>query len=250
MSNLLRLLVLVAMVVAMCFEPALADQAAYISESYAVHASELLKDSTAIRQFCAPCGDSAATPVTVHSVEAADTGNDGYWEVRVNGQGVDLAYTYYFSGGKWANVAMAVGLKVSDVPEFIGSNPERVEASETESSGPWRQQAITYSKAFDICAERAGNEPDSVLDCIAAERKLKDAMLNATYAKLMALLPEDRQQRLRAAERLWIGFRTENCNFYLYEGGGTSALIASASCNLRMTAAREQELKSLVNMNR
>jgi hypothetical protein len=99
--------------------PCVADQAAYIQKSDALAAKTLLSKVTTIKDFCAPCGDKEASTVSVKTIDIARTDSEDYWEVQVNGGGIDLAYSYFFTNNKWKNIAMEIGLSVSDVPEFI-----------------------------------------------------------------------------------------------------------------------------------
>jgi len=105
----------------------LADQQAYISESNALRAAELLVPGTELQSFCEPCGDLEPADVAITSVEAVATGYESFWEVLVNGTGIDLAYTYIAYEGHWQNMAMILGLEVSDVSRFIGSGATTVE---------------------------------------------------------------------------------------------------------------------------
>lgn len=99
---------------------ALADQAAYITKAQADKAAAFLKDKPEIRHYCAPCDDKGDRVEAVSSVEAAEAGYQNYWEVKVNGQGIDLAYVYYKTkGGKWKNVAKELNVKVHDVPKYL-----------------------------------------------------------------------------------------------------------------------------------
>lgn len=92
-----------------------ADQAAWITKKDADAGAALIVVGQELRDYCAPCGDRGYTSRSVASVIVAQP-NPGYWEVRVNGRGVDLAYEYVLSNGHWTNVATAAGLKVSGVP--------------------------------------------------------------------------------------------------------------------------------------
>ena len=92
-----------------------ADQAAWISKKDADAGAAVIVVGQELRGYCAPCGDRAYTARNVASVNVGQP-DPGYWEVRVNGRGVDLAYEYVLSNGHWTNVATAVGLKVSGVP--------------------------------------------------------------------------------------------------------------------------------------
>ena len=111
---------LITFIIASCLAlPALADQAAYIAKADADRAIELLKNTQTVKSYCAPCNDTAAKSIAVTSVTGADVNFQGFWQVSVNGQGEDLAYLYFLDNGKWRNVAIALGIPVEEVPEFI-----------------------------------------------------------------------------------------------------------------------------------
>lgn len=118
----------------------LADQQAYISESNALRAAELLVPGTELQSFCEPCGDLEPADVAITSVEAVATGYESFWEVLVNGTGIDLAYTYIAYEGHWQNMAMILGLEVSDVSRFIGSGATTVEEDRSPCTrGHWHR---------------------------------------------------------------------------------------------------------------
>ncbi len=101
---------------------ALADQAAYITKEQAEKAAAFLKDKKQIRHYCNPCddkGDRVEDISTVEAVAVADS--KPYWEVLVNGKGIDLAYVYYKDedGGEWKNLAKKMKIKVDDVPKSL-----------------------------------------------------------------------------------------------------------------------------------
>ena len=99
---------------------AFADQAAYITRTQAEKAAAFLKDQKQIRHYCAPCDDKGDRVEEISTVEAADAGYRGYWEVKVNGEGIDLAYVYVQTkDGKWKNLAKEIGVKVRDVPKEL-----------------------------------------------------------------------------------------------------------------------------------
>ena len=97
-----------------------ADQAAYITEKQAKKAVKLLMKKKQIIHFCEPCGDTEIRTEDIETIEAVKTDTENYWEVKVNGKGIDLAYTYYKrKKNKWKNVAMKLKIDVSDVSEYI-----------------------------------------------------------------------------------------------------------------------------------
>jgi len=101
----------------------MADQAAWITKEQAGRGAALIRKSGVIKHYCEPCGDSfyrteyVSTSVAVKAV-GSDAG-DPYYEVRVNGKGVDLAYVYLLSGDRWVNAAMLLDIEVTGVPENL-----------------------------------------------------------------------------------------------------------------------------------
>lgn len=105
---------------------ALADQAAYITKEQADKAVAFLKDKAEIRHYCAPCSDKGDRVEKITTVEAVKVDYQHYWEVRVNGKGVDLAYIYYRPDGDddWKNVAKKLKIKVKDVPKKLDDDDD------------------------------------------------------------------------------------------------------------------------------
>ena len=99
----------------------LADQAAYITQAQAQKAAAFLKDKKQIRHYCNPCDDKGDRVEDISTVEAvAVTDSKPYWEVLVNGKGIDLAYVYFQDkDGDWKNLAKKMKIKVSDVPKSL-----------------------------------------------------------------------------------------------------------------------------------
>jgi LPS sulfotransferase NodH len=99
---------------------AFADQAAYIQKNDTLHAVALLKNKKQIRHFCKPCGDKTYRVEDIKTVESSFTNYENFWEVKLNGGGIDLAYIYYIDHtGKWRNMADRLNLEVSDVPKYL-----------------------------------------------------------------------------------------------------------------------------------
>ena len=88
---------------------ALADQCAYIKKAQATAAARFVKPGMVIREYCEPCGQrtpSASTALTVKEVAATPVGGpENFWELSVNGRGLDLAYTYVPFKGRYVNLA-------------------------------------------------------------------------------------------------------------------------------------------------
>jgi hypothetical protein len=98
-----------------------ADQAAWNSRRDSARAVRLLAEAEAVIHFCAPCGDTTSRREKVESIGIAQVEpGSQYWEVQVNGEGVDLAYLYFQDKkGRWKNAAMEASIKVSDVPKYL-----------------------------------------------------------------------------------------------------------------------------------
>lgn len=103
--------------------PVFADQAAWVSRAEAARALEELASAESIKHFCAPCGDKAVRTEMVESIGLFKVQGENYWEIRVNGKGVDLAYVYFEEKkGKWKNAAMEAKIKVQDVPKELSES--------------------------------------------------------------------------------------------------------------------------------
>lgn len=112
--------VLVSIVLMVFAVAAYADQAAYITRAQAEKAAAFLKDKKQIRHYCNPCDDKGDRVEDIETVEAAPAGYQQYWEVKVNGEGIDLAYVYFQTeDGKWKNLAKELDIKVKDVPKYL-----------------------------------------------------------------------------------------------------------------------------------
>lgn len=116
--NLIRLIfVCVALLT-----PIFADQFAYIQPATAKKALALLQKEADVFYFCEPCNDLEGKTVRIKSVDAVDVNYEGRHEVRINGAGIDLAYTYIRRNGKWKNLAIELGSKPHGVSAEVALN--------------------------------------------------------------------------------------------------------------------------------
>ncbi|QTA79627.1 Lysozyme inhibitor N-terminal domain-containing protein [Desulfonema limicola] len=113
-----RILFYITIFLLMTELPASADQAAWVLKADADKAVQMIDPGIEIRTFCQPCGETSWTSVIVNQVELKNSSGQ-YFQVFINGQGVDLAYCYINKDGKWKNIAIILGLDVSGVSEFI-----------------------------------------------------------------------------------------------------------------------------------
>ncbi len=102
-----------------------------------------------------------------------------------------------------------------------------------------------FSKEFETCLDKAAGVTPAMIDCISAELKRQDALLNQNYRKLMASLSAERKKALQEAQRAWIKFRDTNCDFYYDPDGGSAARVDANECLLNATADRANELAQL-----
>lgn len=123
-----------------CLNSLYADQAAWITKEQAEKGAALIRTSSEIRHFCAPCNDNFYRVEKISTVSAmkanGSSDSDSYYEVVVNGTGVDLAYVYILSGGKWLNAAMLLNIPVKGVPKILPSDLQNEEVEPYEGEIP------------------------------------------------------------------------------------------------------------------
>ena len=97
------------------------DQCSYVDKEQALKAASFLKLNQLIYLFCEPCGETTPQPVTIRSISVGTVGYQNFWQLSINNQGVDLAYTYIPSslGEKPINLAALAGCPAQDVSPFI-----------------------------------------------------------------------------------------------------------------------------------
>ncbi|GBC61791.1 hypothetical protein DENIS_2753 [Desulfonema ishimotonii] len=174
---------------------AFADQAALIEKGKAYQAAALVSPGMELRRFCAPCGDAAWTSLTVRGVEVRPA-SGSYYELAVNGKGVDLAYVYIRTDGRWRNLAMTVGVPVSDIPEFL--DDDRGAAGE-ENSHPI---TVRLNRCMDRDTSTAG-----MVNCLGVAYDSWDRELNRVYGELMARLNPKEKKALKTAQLAWLRYR-------------------------------------------
>jgi hypothetical protein len=106
---------------------ALADQCSYITKEQALKAITRLNVGQTIYQFCEPCGDKIPTPLSIQELSAATVDFEDYWEVKVNGSNIDLAYIFIDAGinNQKINLAAAVGCPAANVSVVLPMNGKK-----------------------------------------------------------------------------------------------------------------------------
>lgn len=100
---------------------AAADQAVVVSGRQAARAAKILERNHEVRRYCQPCQDTMYVPEAVERVFVEPWPHaEGKRVVRLNGQSIDLAYTYVEHRGKWMNLARLVHARLAtDVPATL-----------------------------------------------------------------------------------------------------------------------------------
>lgn len=156
---------------------------------------------------------------------------------------------------------------------ILGFSADRSQANETlvASYGPVleacyvdatskaeREACIGAMSSACSAREEGGETTLGITSCLLAEATVWDGFLNAEYqaaqaraksadAEEAAYFPEfaNWSEALLDAQRAWITFRDSECALaYAAWGAGSMRNIASADCQMRMTADRTIELRS------
>ena len=102
-----------ALFVCLISTAAVADQCQLISPEQAGKALDFLKPGGTIVEFCEPCGDKnfySKPQQIINNIQAVL--EQEYWAVKVNGKGIDLAYTFVRNAeGSFLNAS-----KLADCP--------------------------------------------------------------------------------------------------------------------------------------
>lgn len=97
-----------------------ADQCAWNDEAHAAKAEAILAKHPKVIAYCEPCGDKAPGEPTIAREVSVATPEGSYREVSINGQPVDLAYTFVqVSSTKYKNLAKMVGCPASGVSSSL-----------------------------------------------------------------------------------------------------------------------------------
>ncbi len=128
-----RLSIAFAALLALLPFAASADQFAYLDLKQAVAALDALDHAPReVQAFCAPCGDANAQAIAVRDLGIARVWDDRasarpyadgegrtFWEIELDGQGIDLAYVYVQTPAGWENLALKLGLDATGVPRML-----------------------------------------------------------------------------------------------------------------------------------
>jgi len=101
--------------------PAAADQCQWVPTSQAYSAAEWLARSTSWLKYCEPCGDTApALMSSAPGPSVSSTSDPQLDQVKIDGQDIDLAYTFIpTGGGTYTNLALLVGCATQGVSRTV-----------------------------------------------------------------------------------------------------------------------------------
>lgn len=109
-------------------------------------------------------------------------------------------------------------------------------------AGGIAQAQAAKGSVLDRCMDTA-MATSAMQACQTAGLAEVDVRLNAAYRKAMTALAPDQQEKLRAAERLWINFRQVDCDVFYGKETGTMATVQGGSCMIDHAEQRIVDLK-------
>ncbi|MEL6930839.1 MAG: hypothetical protein AAFO95_19730 [Cyanobacteria bacterium J06600_6] len=104
--------------------PAWADQCSYVSKEQAINAIARLNLNDKIYFLCELCGEDVPESAQIKSLSMKTVDYEDYWQVEINGEGIDLAYVFADSGieSNFANLAMLADCPAEGVSSTLPSN--------------------------------------------------------------------------------------------------------------------------------
>jgi uncharacterized protein YecT (DUF1311 family) len=134
---------------------------------------------------------------------------------------------------KWMLISIALGFASSATSGDIGTM--------------MRQSAPKgISESFFQCSDRAGDNVSALGECVSAEKRIQDGLLNRNYAGLMSKLQGKVKDDLRASERAWIEFNAKTVDVELaMRGTDQTANIEAAISELYRYASRADDLRKM-----
>ncbi len=114
-------------------------------------------------------------------------------------------------------------------------------------AGGLLQESKASNNRRQIAQQPNCKSPQTTVDmtlCSTQEFKAADTKLNQLYQQILPKINSKQKQRLTAAQRTWVKFRDETCDYSAgnFEGG-TLAPPVYISCKARVTQQRVKDLE-------
>jgi len=193
---MLRLFAIVSM---LFVSNSFADVCSYVTKDQAESAVRLLRINPNLVKYCSPCSEKSKTKIRAEKIEARSVQNDQYWGVFVNGENIDLAYTYVDIGEKNAiSLANLSGCQTPyDIPRMIDITDVAVAAAKPEPQvvppepkpqaqvvQPEAKPAVPESKS-NVAIQDTTSEPDLVAQADQYFKKSDYASALRIYEQLL-----------------------------------------------------------------
>ena len=118
---------------------------------------------------------------------------------------------------------------------------------EQHTEGNVSAQDSLLSAEYAQCMEKSDGVTVAMQDCLTAEDERMEALLNATYKKVIQAMDERQKTLLRDSQRAWLKYREGSCDTMMSVLGGTSAGLITTGWRLEMTARRVSWLKDILD---
>lgn len=138
-------------------QPLYADQCAYINQAEVRSALDFIKPSSQYIEFCEPCDETNFYQHDLKTVKNLHVNvvDDKQWEIRVNGKGIDLAYTYIKrDDGTFINLSKLAACPSQGVSIGFAAKAEHDKVTSKQYIPSAKPQYQNYcNKRFGFCVE-------------------------------------------------------------------------------------------------
>jgi uncharacterized protein YecT (DUF1311 family) len=106
---------------------------------------------------------------------------------------------------------------------------------------------LAETLAQKVDCNKAATTPE-LKYCSQLSYQAADKKLNQTYQKIIPTLNSEQRRWLISAQKAWIQFRDNNCNFETYANrGGTGYEIFRNGCLQRLTEQRTKDFENFIS---
>lgn len=105
-----------------------------------------------------------------------------------------------------------------------------------------------YSDNYTQCMNNSNGVTADMLDCISAEHKYQDSLLNKYYKQIIKNLEAPQQKLFKKSQIAWIKWREAEAKF-AGSSGGSFAQVSSAGVFLEITVNRVDSFANMLGIN-